>query len=54
MAMLLTLLAGDVSSNHGPASNSHANFNSVHLKGIKICHWNVQRLTDSKFEEISH
>ena len=54
MAMLFTLLAGDVSSNHGPASNSHVNFNSVQLQGIKICHWNVQRLTDSKFEEISY
>ena len=56
IAMLLTLLAGDVSSNPGPIfnTNTQVNFNFSQSKGIKICHWNVQRLTDSKFEEIKH
>ena len=39
IAQLLLLCAGDVSLNPGPS-------------GLKFCHWNVQRLTDSKLEEL--
>ena len=39
IAQPLLICAGDVSLNPGPC-------------GLKFCHWNVQRLTDSKPEEL--
>ena len=36
---ILILCSGDISTNPGPA-------------GLRLCHWNVQRLTDSKLEEL--
>ena len=39
VAQPLLICAGDVSLNPGPC-------------GLKFCHWNVQRLTDSKPEEL--
>ena len=41
--LLSLLLSGDVQVNPGPVPIS---------KGLKLCHWNTQHLTDSKFEEI--
>lgn len=47
---LLVLLAGDISPNPGPNDVLKA---SGAGNGISFCHWNVQSLTDTKFEEIS-
>jgi hypothetical protein len=46
--IICILLAGDIAINPGP-------FNLRPIKnekGLSFCHWNIQRLTDSKFEEI--
>ena len=43
------ILSGDISTNPGPFDLRA----SEKVKGISICHWNVQHLTESKFEEIS-
>ena len=43
------ILSGDVSPNPGPFDLRA----SKKVKGISICHWNIQHLTESKFEEIS-
>ena len=42
------LSAGDIAPNPGPFDLRHPNGN----KGISICQWNIQRLTDMKFEQI--
>ena len=43
------LLCGDIAVNPGPI-----NFSEIQRqKGLRLCHWNIQRLTDAKFEEIS-
>ena len=42
------ILSGDISTNPGPF-NLRA---SGKVKGVSICHWNIQHLTESKFEEI--
>lgn len=44
------MLCGDISSNPGPF-DLRASINGT--KGILVRQWNIQRLTDSKFEEIS-
>ena len=47
LASLLVLLAGDISTNLGPqVSGFHTQ------KGLNLCHWNVEHLTNSKLEEI--
>lgn len=43
------LLCGDISVNPGPF-NLYA---SQCRNGLSLCHWNIQRLTEPKFEEIS-
>ena len=46
--IICILLAGDIAINPGP-------FNlrpTKNEKGLSFCHWNIQRLMDSKFEEI--
>ena len=43
------IMSGDISTNPGPLDFRCPNNN----RGISFCQWNVQRLTDSKFEEIS-
>ena len=50
LAMSFVLLAGDISPNPGPSDVLKA---SGAKNGISFCHWNVQSLTDTKFEEIS-
>lgn len=47
LAAQLIVLAGDVSLNPGPV-----NLTSCSSKGLSICQWNIQRLTDEKFDEI--
>ena len=43
------LLCGDIAVNPGPI-----NFSEIQRRrGLRLCHWNIQRLTDTKFEEIS-
>ena len=43
------LLCGDIAVNPGPI-----NFTVIQRrKGIRLCHWNIKRFTDAKFEEIS-
>lgn len=48
VAGILLLSAGDIAPNPGPFDLRHPNGN----KGISICQWNIQRLTDMKFEQI--
>ena len=43
------ILSGDVSPNPGPFDLQASKI----VKVISICHWNIQYLTESKFEEIS-
>ena len=54
-ATYLLLLAGDINMNPGPGTYiSNDAFKSTNCgEGLSICQWNVQCLTDSKFEEIS-
>ena len=49
--LLVTLLklCGDVALNPGPVQ---LNLQSPISKGLKICHWNIQRLTTTKQDEI--
>ena len=39
------ILCGDIAQNPGPGAACHG-------VGLKVCHWNIQHLTDSKLEEI--
>ena len=39
------ILCGDIAQNPGPGTACHG-------VGLKVCHWNIQHLTDSKLEEI--
>ena len=50
LAMSFVLLAGDISPNPGPSDVLKA---SGAGNGISFCQWNIQCLTDAKFEEIS-
>ena len=43
------ILSGDISTNPGPFDLRATG----KMRGISICHWNIQHLTESKFEEIS-
>ena len=43
------ILSGDMSTNPGPFDLRATG----KVRGISICHWNIQHLTESKFEEIS-
>ena len=45
LAVNLLILCGDIAQNPGPGV-------ALRGKGMKVCHWNVQHLTDSKLEEI--
>ena len=45
ISLILIQMSNDVESQPGP---------TVERKGIKLCYWNIQHLTDSKFEEIRH
>ena len=45
ISLLLIQISNDVESQPGPVAVR---------KGINICHWNLQHLTDSKFEEIRY
>ena len=47
--MTYIILSGDISTNPGPFDLRA----SGKVKGVSICHWNIQHLTESKFEEIS-
>ena len=50
------LLAGDVELNPGDSSDSwEANLKEIKMpdKGLRIGQWNINRLTDAKFEQIS-
>ncbi|PFX22610.1 putative RNA-directed DNA polymerase from transposon BS [Stylophora pistillata] len=39
------ILCGDIAQNPGPGA-------ACHCVSLKVCHWNIQHLTDSKLEEI--
>ena len=43
------IFSGDISTNPGPFDLRATG----KVRGISICHWNIQHLTESKFEEIS-
>ena len=43
--MHFLILCGDIAQNPGPGAASRG-------VGLKVCHWNIQHLTDSKLEEI--
>ena len=46
---LCILLSGDIAVNPGPNNlQPPAGF-----RGLSVCHWNIQRLTDTKLEELS-
>lgn len=45
LAVNLFILCGDIAQNPGPGD-------ALRGKGLKVCHWNVQHLTNSKLEEI--
>lgn len=44
-----SILSGGISTNPGPFDLRATG----KVRGISICHWNIQHLTESKFEEIS-
>ena len=52
------ILSGDVETNPGPnediAQQKSKRTNVQTNAGLKICEWNINRLTDSKFEQIKH
>ena len=45
LAINLLILCGDIAQNPGPED-------ALRGKGLKVCHWNVRHLTNSKLEEI--
>ena len=45
LAVNLLILCGDIAQNPGPGD-------ALRGKGLKVCRWNVQHLTNSKLEEI--
>lgn len=49
LLVMILKLCGDVALNPGP---ERINLQSPLSKGLKICHWNVQRLTSTKLHEI--
>ena len=45
LAVNLLILCGDIAQNPGPGGALRGN-------GLKVCHWNVQHLADSKLKEM--
>ena len=56
------ILSGDVEANLGPKeANVHQESKQINTQcqsklngGLKICKWNISRLTDAKFEQLKH
>lgn len=45
------LIAGDINPNPGPEVNTHEQID-LPKQGLRICQWNIYRLSDTKFEQI--